>query len=98
MLEVDAGADFPGQFVGGVELENVGGVQIEVVVVAVDVVVRVGEVVPGRLVGEAAAVDALLALNRETSEDLQFVGEALDGGDFDSMIRVVVQQRNVRNI
>ena len=82
MLEVDAGADFPRQFVGAVHLENISGVEVEIVIVAVDVVVGIGEIVASSLVGESAAVDAFLALNGESGEDLPFVRQPLDGGEF----------------
>ncbi len=45
VLEVDAGADFPGQLVGAVHFENVCGVEVQVVVLPVDAVVGIGEVV-----------------------------------------------------
>src|ERR1700751_1945453 len=51
VLEVDAGAKFPRQFVGAVHLEHVGRIEIEVVVLPVDVVVWVIEVVARGLVG-----------------------------------------------
>ena len=44
MLEVHAGANLPGQFIAAVHFENIPGVGIQIVIVAIDVVIRIGEV------------------------------------------------------
>src|SRR5208282_6281366 len=41
VLEVDARADFPGEFVGSVDFKNVSRIEVEVVVVSIDVVVGI---------------------------------------------------------
>src|SRR5580704_6862924 len=78
MLKVYAGTEFPRQFVGAIDFENVRGVEIQVVVLPVDAVVGIVEIVRGGLVRESAAVSALLALDREPAEDLPLVGQSLD--------------------
>src|SRR5579872_3456556 len=95
VLEVDASPELPGQFVGAIHFENVGRVEVKIVVVAVDVVVGIRKVVAGGFVGEAAAEGALLSLNCEAAENLPFVGEAFDGSELDGVVRVVVELREV---
>src|SRR5580704_9232140 len=73
VLEVDAGPEFPRQLVGAIHFENIGGVEIQVVVLPVDAVVGIVEIVGGSFVREAAAVSPLLALNREAAKDLPLV-------------------------
>ena len=97
MLEVHAGAEFPGKLVGAVDFEHIGGVEVQVVAVAVDVEVWVGEIVAGGLVREAAAIDAFLALNGEATKNLPFMRQALHRCELDRMIGVVIELRKVRH-
>src|SRR5579859_3119541 len=96
VLEIHAGSEFPGKLVGAIDFKHVGRIKIQVVVVAVDVVVRVVEIVAGGLVRKAAAEGALLALNSESCKKLPLIGQALDAGELDGVVGVVVELREVR--
>src|SRR5882724_635584 len=62
MLEVDARSQLPREFIAAVQLENVGGIAVQVVVFAIDVQVGIIEVVREGVVRESAAEQTFLAL------------------------------------
>src|SRR5690348_6725642 len=95
VLEIDAGTEFPRKLVGAIDLEDIGRVEIQVVVVAVDVEVRVCEIVTRSFVRKSASIDALLALDGEACEHLPLVGQTFHGSEFNGMIGIVVKHGNV---
>ena len=95
VLEIDAGTEFPGQFVDSVNLEDVGRIEVEVVVIPVDVVIGISEIVTESLVGIASPVHAFLPLDGKASQDLPFVRESLDRSEFEPVIGVVIELGNV---
>ena len=97
VLEVDARPELPGQVVAAVHLEYVGGVIVENVVAAIDIAIRIVEVVVEGIVGKAGTAEyALLALEGKAGQQLPAMREPLHGIKLDSMVGVVVQFRDVR--
>src|SRR5439155_3313870 len=60
VLEVHASADLPRQFITAVHFKNKSCVGIQIVIVAVDVIVGIGEIVASRLIRKATAVNTFL--------------------------------------
>src|SRR5208282_6760722 len=83
------------KFVGSVDFKNVSRIEVEVVVVSIDVVVGIREVIARGFVRKPSAVDAFLALDGETRKDLPLTGQAFHSGQFDAVVRVVVQNWNI---
>src|SRR5258708_37803050 len=67
VLEIDAGSDFPGQLIGAVYLEYIGGILVEEIVSAVDCLIGVIEDVEQGGIGKSgAAKHPLPALEGES--------------------------------
>src|SRR5882672_598377 len=95
VLEVHAGANLPGQFIAAVHFENISGVRIQIVIVAIDVVIGIGEIVTGGLIRKASPVNAFLALDGESGEQLPFVRQTLYGGKLKAVVGVIIQLWNI---
>ena len=77
VLEVHTRPNLERQFIAAVHFEDIRGVGIQIVVVAIDVIIRVGEIIAGGLIGKAPSKYALLALNGESRQQLPLVREPL---------------------
>ena len=73
MLEVYAGAELPRQLVCAIHFEDISGIEIQIIVAAINVAVRIVEIIRVGIVGIPTAEGALLALNREATQHLPAV-------------------------
>jgi hypothetical protein len=88
VLEIDAGTEFPRQFVDSVNLEHIGRIKIKVVVVPVDVVVGIREIIAVSLIGIASPKHTFLTLDGKASQDLPFVRQPLNCRDYFELVEL----------
>src|SRR5581483_307154 len=95
VLEVHAAGESIGKFVGARQLEYIGGIEIQVAVGAIDVLVGIVKVIRPRTAIKRGGKDAFGPLDGEASKNLPAAREALDCSELDSVVCVVVEFRNV---
>ena len=95
MLVIRGYRDGQRQSVGAIKLEHVRGIHIEDVVRTIDVQVRIVEIITQRFVCSAIPKDSGLFLNRESGEQLEFTGETFCGGEFDAVVGICIERRDV---
>src|SRR5712692_10838693 len=91
MLEVKARGEVIRKLIGTGELEHISGIEIQIAVAPIDVLVRIIEVVRRRTVQEGGREHALCALHSEACQHLPLAAQTFHRGEFNSVVSIVVQ-------